>query len=121
MKFRRQIELWEEIQTQYFTIDSVTLDELLEIHSIEDFLDHKLDEQVFVSEKFSDDCRREFEINLRTTTTFLLTSLQDSKAKRNKLRNGCNFHFFDGENWQKFYNTFYLHFVFNSICCVSHR
>jgi len=50
-----QIELWEEIQAQYFTIDSVTLDELLEIHSIEDFLDHKLDEQERVRDKLESD------------------------------------------------------------------
>eukprot|EP01114_Cavostelium_apophysatum_P015586 TRINITY_DN4277_c0_g1_i1.p1 TRINITY_DN4277_c0_g1~~TRINITY_DN4277_c0_g1_i1.p1 ORF type:complete len:853 (-),score=267.01 TRINITY_DN4277_c0_g1_i1:65-2512(-) len=37
------VELWEEIQVHYFTIDRTTLDEILESHVIEDYLDHELD------------------------------------------------------------------------------
>lgn len=80
----RQIELWEDIQAQYFTIDSVTLDELLEIHSIEDYLDHKLDEQVCFGDNFSHICRRELETNSKATMTFLMTLLPDSKAKETR-------------------------------------
>jgi len=39
------IDLWKEIQTHYFTIDKNTLDEILESHVIEDYLEHELDER----------------------------------------------------------------------------
>ncbi len=38
------MDIWNEIQTTIFCIDQLTLDEIFDINSIEDSLDHELEE-----------------------------------------------------------------------------
>jgi len=48
------VDLWKEIQTHYFTIDKFTLDEILESHVIEDYLEHELDQREKTYDKLLD-------------------------------------------------------------------